>query len=116
MAGCAGRLGSREVEHVFASGWTISSRNLVLKGLQRPGAEPCRLAVVAGKRLGAAPIRNRARRRVREALRTAVGSMPAGLDLVVIVRPAVIDMAVVDLAAEVEQALVVATRRVTTAR
>lgn len=45
-----------------------------------------RIGIVAGKRVGDAVVRNRAKRRVRERLRLRYGQLRPGFDIVVIVR------------------------------
>ena len=47
---------------------------------------PCRLGITAGKRVGNAVVRNRAKRLIREAFRATQDLWPAGWDLVVIVK------------------------------
>jgi ribonuclease P protein component len=49
-----------------------------------------RCGIVVGKRLGKAVERNRARRRVREAVRLSYASIQPGWDLVFVVRPGVV--------------------------
>lgn len=52
-----------------------------------------RLAVSASRALGSAVVRNRSRRRIREAFRAAIAEMDrsSGLDLVVVAQPALLD-------------------------
>jgi ribonuclease P protein component len=50
-----------------------------------PGA-PSRLGITASKQVGNAVVRGRCKRLVREAFRTQPGLVPAGVDLIVIVR------------------------------
>jgi ribonuclease P protein component len=59
-----------------------------------------RVAVAASRAVGGAVKRNRARRRVREALRVALGarlSVTMGADLVLMARPAALDAPAADL-------------------
>jgi ribonuclease P protein component len=51
-----------------------------------------RVGVQASRRLGSAVRRNRARRRVREALRALAGQLAVGVDLVIVPRPAALAM------------------------
>ncbi len=50
-------------------------------------ARPSRLGVVASRKVGPAVTRNRAKRLVREVFRRSGDTFPAGLDVVIIVRP-----------------------------
>jgi ribonuclease P protein component len=52
-----------------------------------PLAAP-RVGISAGKRVGNAVTRNRAKRRVREAVRACYAELPVGWDVVLVVRPA----------------------------
>jgi ribonuclease P protein component len=46
------------------------------------------VGIVVGKRTGKATVRNRVKRRIREAARTLYPSLPLGHDIIVIARPA----------------------------
>ena len=54
------------------------------------GMSRSRLGVTATRRIGNAVVRNRARRLVREAYRTHRRDVPAGFDIVVVVRTALL--------------------------
>jgi ribonuclease P protein component len=71
------------------------------------GGVTIRIAVSAPRSLGRAVHRNRARRRVREAFRTAIRDLDstAGCDLVVVARPPVAATNAADLRAAVASAL-----------
>ena len=62
---------------------------------------PARLGVVASRKVGPAVVRNRAKRLVREAFRLHPEVFPAGLDVVVIVRPGTHLLGLRDVAAEI---------------
>lgn len=49
-----------------------------------------RFGLATGKRLGGAVIRNRVRRRIREALRVMAPSFQPGWDVLIIARPAIV--------------------------
>lgn len=72
--------------------------------LNRSEAEslPSRFAFVAGRRVGGAVVRNRAKRRLREIVRHHLGQIKPGFDFVVIARS---DAATVDYG-ELERAVV----------
>lgn len=76
-----------EVREVRARGKAYTDGPLVVRILPNQTDPPQnRYAVIAGKRVGKAVQRNRAKRLVREALRTLHPRLSAGYDLVVIVR------------------------------
>jgi len=54
----------------------------------RDDFDPSRVGIVVGKRTGKATIRNRVKRRIREAARALYLFLPPGHDVVVIARPA----------------------------
>lgn len=66
-----------------------------------------RVAVASSRAVGGAVRRNRARRRVREALRTALLARPGtfGADLLLIVRPGALDATVADLRGAIDREL-----------
>ena len=73
-----------DFEQVFSSGKFVSGRAVALRLLAR-GEGPARLGFAVGKRLDKrAVIRNRARRRLREALRPI--ALREGYDVVVLAR------------------------------
>lgn len=58
------------------------------------------MGVVAGKRVGGAVVRNRVKRRLREALRRELARIPAGWDLVCDAKPPAAEATTAALAAE----------------
>lgn len=87
-----------------AVGQTVATPVLVLS--VAPNDLPHnRYGVIASRRLGAAVTRNRARRRLREAIRHWHPHLPAGHDMVFIARHRVIDCPYQDILAGVESAL-----------
>ena len=78
-----------DFEQVFASGKFLRGRVLGVRVVERGGGGPTRIGFAVGKRLDArAVVRNRARRRLREALRPL--SLRPGYDVVVLARRAVL--------------------------
>jgi len=78
-----------------------------LRALSTDGST-VRLAVAASRGVGGAIQRNRARRRVREAIRVALAARPDGrngIDLVVIARKAALDAPAADVRSAVERQL-----------
>lgn len=77
----------------------------------RPGTAAPRLGVVASRKVGPAVARNRAKRLVREVFRLHPEVFPAGLDVVVVVRPGTHLLGLAELEAEVAGAAGVLARR-----
>ena len=77
-----------EFERVRQSGRAYSHRLLVLIAQPRVNAPaaPSRIAVAAGRRLGTAVVRHRAKRLLREAIRRHYARIPAGVDMIVMAR------------------------------
>ena len=77
-----------EFERVRQSGRSYPHRLLVV--IVQPRSEapdaPPRVAVVAGRKLGTAVRRNRARRWLREAVRQVYAHLPPGIDMIVMAR------------------------------
>jgi ribonuclease P protein component len=96
-----------DIARVRAEGVARNDKLFSLRAL--PTDRPTvRVAVAASRAVGGAVERNRARRRVREAVRLALSARPApatGADLVVMVRPAALDAAAGDLRGAVERQL-----------
>ena len=81
------------------------------------GLDMIRIAVSAPRSLGRAVARNRARRRLREAFRAAIGDLApgAGVDIVIIARPETGDAAFADLRTAAGRALGTLAEHVATA-
>jgi ribonuclease P protein component len=69
------------------------------------GLAASRAAVVAGKKLGGAVERNRAKRHLREALRPRFPQLKPGFDLVLIARDKLAEAKFLDIVAAVEDVL-----------
>jgi len=67
------------------------SHPLMVAKARRTDLEATRFALSTGRRLGGAVVRNRVRRRLREALRAMAPSFQPGWDVLIIARPAIID-------------------------
>jgi ribonuclease P protein component len=70
---------------------TVRSHPLLSVRFLRTDLETTRFGLSTGRRLGGAVIRNRVRRRLREALRAMVPSFQPGWDVLIIARPALVD-------------------------
>ncbi|MBI5564700.1 MAG: ribonuclease P protein component [Chloroflexi bacterium] len=66
-------------------------------------AAPTRVAIAAGKRLGNAVVRNRIKRRLREAMRQVYPQLAMGYDLIVIARAPIIEAEVAQIAAALSE-------------
>jgi len=74
-----------DFQHVLRQGCSVADRNLVV--YLAPNELPwSRLGLRVGKRVGNAVCRNAFRRRLREAFRHNLSDLPAGFDIVCIVR------------------------------
>ena len=76
-----------EFLRVASKGRKAPSPGLVLQAMQRGDDQPVRLGFTVTKKVGNAVVRNRTRRRLREAARLLLRSAPAsGADLVLVGR------------------------------
>ena len=69
---------------------TVRSHPLLVVRVRRTGLEETRFGLSTGRKLGGAVVRNRVRRRLREALRVMEPSFQPGWDVLIIARPPVI--------------------------
>lgn len=73
---------------VYAGRTSVAAGPLVLYGLRRPDNGVSRLGLSVSRRVGHAVVRNRWKRRLRDVFRRLRERLPAGLDIVVVVRAA----------------------------
>jgi ribonuclease P protein component len=69
---------------------TVRSHSLLVVRIRRTGLEETRFGLSTGRKLGGAVVRNKVRRRFREALRVMAPSFQPGWDVLIIARPPVI--------------------------
>ena len=65
---------------------TVRSHSLLVLRIRRTGLEETRFGMSTGRKLGGAVVRNRVRRRLREALRVMAPSFQPGWDVLIIAR------------------------------
>ena len=75
----------------FQGGGTTRSHPLLTARFRRTDLETTRFGLSTGRMLGGAVVRNRVRRRLREALRVMAPAFQPGWDVLIIVRPAIIE-------------------------
>jgi len=69
---------------------TARSTGLITARFLRTDLETTRFGLATGRRIGGAVVRNRVRRRLREALRVLHSSFRPGWDVLIIARPAIV--------------------------
>ena len=74
----------------FQGGGTTRSHPLLTARFRRTDLETTRFGLSTGRALGGAVVRNRVRRRLREALRVMAPSFQPGWDVLIIARPAIV--------------------------
>jgi ribonuclease P protein component len=98
-----------------ARGSRLSRGPFVLQALKRPEPERAStvgLGITVTRKIGGAVVRNRAKRRLREALRlTLPGPAMPGADYVVVARPSVLSCPFVQLRSELASVFAQAARR-----
>src|SRR4030067_346300 len=77
-----------DFQRVRQKGRSWANHLMVLSALPND-LEHSRFGFAASKRIGKAAVRNRARRRMREAVRLRLGLIASGWDVVLIARPAI---------------------------
>ncbi len=93
-----------EFVRIQASPVRVTTRHLLFllaDGAPATAPKLARIGIVASRKVGPSVVRNRAKRLVREAFRLHPEVFPAGLDVVVIVRPGTHLLGLAALAAEV---------------
>jgi ribonuclease P protein component len=109
-SGCVpkpGRLKRRpEFLRVASSGKKAAVGGVVLQALTRPDDEPARLGFTVTKKVGNAVVRNRTRRRLKEAARLLLAERPvSGVDLVLIGRDSTRKRNFITLQGDIRRAL-----------
>lgn len=96
------RLKSRlDFQAVYTKGRSVANRAAVLYVLPQKPSDVSRIGFAAGKKLGNAVVRNRVKRRIKEAVRLVWPSIKPGVALIIIARHAAMDMPFSQLQAKV---------------
>jgi ribonuclease P protein component len=82
---------SNEIMRVRRLGKSSAHPLVVLVALPHPEQAFCRVTVIAGKGVGGAVQRNRAKRRIRAALQELADRVQPGFDVVVVARKPVVE-------------------------
>lgn len=83
---------SAEFERVYRRGGSCANRYLVVYSFPRGGSDEPRLGLSVSRRVGGAVERNRVKRVLREAVASVRDELRDGFDVVVVARPAVLDL------------------------
>jgi ribonuclease P protein component len=95
---------SSEFQKVYTKGAKKTSRSFVVFALEN-GLNRSRFGLTTPRKLGKAHDRNRAKRRIREILRTSRTTIPVGFDFVVNPRRSVVDRQFQELRTELVELL-----------
>lgn len=96
---------SRAFRRVFSEGHRAQTGAVVCFALATREQRPPRFGVTATRRIGGSVARNRAKRRLREAMRARACALYPGTDVVLIATPAVVDAPFEQLRDDVDGAL-----------
>lgn len=96
---------TRDLDRVFQSGRWSRSGPVSVGTSPRGDERAARVCFVAGRAIGKSVRRNRARRRMREALRIMPVKLRPGADIVLLARPATAEAPFADLSSAIRRCL-----------
>jgi ribonuclease P protein component len=92
---------NRDFQKVYGEGRSWAHPLLALHVLPQPEGQ--RIGFSVSRKVGKAVVRNRTRRRAREAVRAQIGSWKTGFDCVMVLRAAAAEAEFADLRAAIEE-------------
>jgi ribonuclease P protein component len=96
---------SRGFKAVYGRGRSYVTDLIVVYMLPRPGGTRVRFGFTAGKKVGGAVQRNRAKRLMRESARALISRISGSADIIVVARRAIEGRAFADICADLEKLL-----------
>ncbi|KRM19528.1 MAG: ribonuclease P protein component [Coriobacteriales bacterium] len=94
-----------EFQTVFTQGKSSANRQFVIYMLEKPDQAHFRVGISVGKKIGNAVARNWVKRRIRQSLTELKPQLKQDCDFLVIARPAVANMSMVDVKEHLVHAL-----------
>jgi ribonuclease P protein component len=94
---------SRGFKAVYGRGRSYRTDLIVVYVLPRPGGTLVRVGFTAGKKVGGAVDRNRAKRLMREAARALLSRITGSVDIVVVARRAIVDRSMGEVLTDMEK-------------
>ncbi len=95
----------RDIDRVFNNGHWHRTHPVSVSILERDDVGVVRVCFVTGRHIGNAVVRNRGRRRIREAFRAASQGLAPGADVVVLAQPGALTVDFPSLVAAMRRAL-----------
>lgn len=89
-----------DFQQVWDDGKSFSHPLIILRA-RANGMEQCRFGFVAGKKVGKATVRNRAKRLMREAVRHRLSNIAPGWDIIIIARSGAANTTLTDIDAAI---------------
>ena len=96
---------SRGFKAVYGRGRSCATDLIVLYVLPRPSGTRVRIGFTAGKKVGGAVERNRAKRLMREAARALLPYITGSMDAVIVARRAITDRSLAEVQTDLERLL-----------